>query len=131
MFLLVVVSGCVLADGLPLTEETEKDAILKRLETKIEREDAVIKELLSKNEAIRRDMSELVERMDTQSNKTEEVLKAITETELLTATEDKAVRDLPYIMMCAYRGAWHDTGIIPYENLTLDYSNCDRPGETL
>ena len=46
-------------------------------------------------------------------------------------SKDKAVRDLPYIMMCAYRGAWHDTGIIPYENLTLDYSNCDRPGETL
>ena len=127
MFLLVVVSGCVLADGLPLTEETEKDAILKRLETKIEREDAVIKELLSKNEAIRRDMSELVERMDTQSNKTEEVLKAMRYTELMSASGDKAVRDLPFIMMCAYQNHWKTTGIIPYEELTLDYTNCDRP----
>ena len=127
MFLLVVVSGCVLADGLPLTEETEKDAILKRLETKIEREDAVIKERLSKNEAIRRDMSELVERMDTQSNKTEEVLKAMRYTELMSASGDKAVRDLPFIMMCAYQNHWKTTGIIPYEELTLDYTNCDRP----
>ena len=38
------------------------------------------------------------------------------------------MRDLPYIMMCAYRGYWETTGIIAYDKLTLDYSNCDRPG---
>ena len=72
-------------------------------------------------------MSELVERMDTQSNKTEEVLKAMRYTELMSASGDKAVRDLPFIMMCAYQNHWKTTGIIPYEELTLDYTNCDRP----
>ena len=46
-------------------------------------------------------------------------------------TGNKAVRDLPYIMMCAYQDQATSTGIIAYDELTLDYSNCDRPGETL
>ena len=138
IFLLLVVSGCFLAEGIPSSEEEQTNQILKRLEAKIEKQEAKIEkqeainfELHSKNEALRRDMSNLAERMETKANSTEEALKAIRDTEHLTASGDKAVRDLPYIMMCAYRGAWHDTGIVPYENLTLDYSNCDRPGETL
>ena len=50
------------------------------------------------------------------------------DTELLRAPEDRAVRDLPYIMMCAYLGFTDSIGIIAYDKLTLDYSNCDRPG---
>ena len=39
------------------------------------------------------------------------------------------MRDLPYIMMCAYQDLIQaTTGVIGYDELTLDYSNCDRPG---
>ena len=128
MFLLLIVSGCCLAEGLPSTELKQMDAIVKKLEAKIDRQDVVINELHS---LVRRDMSELAERMETKANGTDEALEAIRERELLSATGDKAVRDLPYIMMCAYQDKWTSTGIIAYDELTLDYSNCDRPGETL
>ena len=133
MFLFLILSGAFLAEGLPSTEEKQTSEILKRLEAKIEQQDAVNNELHSKNEALRKDMSELVERMETKANRTEveEALMIIRDTELLSATGDKAVRDLPYIMMCAYQNLWTATGIIAYDSLTLDYSNCDKPGETL
>ena len=117
MFLLFVVSGSFLIEGLPSTDLKQFGAIVKRLEAKIERQDAEINELQSKHE-----------RMETKANRTEDALVALRHTELLKATGDKALRDLPYIMMCAYQGTWFETGIIGYEKLTLDYSNCDRPG---
>ena len=128
MLLFLVVSFCFLAEGLPLTEENETSEILKRLEAKLEMQDAV-------NEAVRRDMSELFERMESKANRTEEALKAIKDTGL-NAFGDRAVRDLPFIMMCAYRNHRNhrnhvgsgSTGIISYNELTLDFTNCDRPG---
>ena len=159
IFLLLVVSGCFLADGLPSAEEKQISEILKRLEAKIEKQEAQIEkqeakiqsqeaklekqeakiekqeaknfELHRKNEALRRDMSDQLKRMETKANRTEEALEAIRDRDILSATGDKAVRDLPYIMKCAYRGSSSDTGIIAFDKLTLDYSNCDRPGETL
>merc|ERR1719234_1174903 len=114
IILLLILSGCFLAEGIPSTEETQTSAILKRLEAKIEKQDAVIDELHGTNEALRRDMSDQLKSLETKANRTEEALQT--------------VRDLPYIMMCAFRGSKFDTGIIPFDKLTLDYSNCDRPG---
>ena len=140
MFLLLIVSGSCLAEGLLSTEEKQTHEILKRLEAKIEKQDAIIdelqnknkvvtNELTSQNEALRRDMSELVERMERRAERTEEALETIRDSEQLGATTgEKAVRDLPYIMMCAYQSSWTTAGIIAYDELTLDYSNCDRPG---
>ena len=128
MLFLFIASGCFLVDGIPSTELQQMSAIVKKLEAKIDRQEAVNIELHSKNEALRRDVSELAERMESKANSTEEALKAIRETEHL---RDSAVRDLPYIMMCAHQDHWTSTGIIPYDELSLDYSNCDRPGKTL
>ena len=108
-----------------------QEAKIAGQEAKIEKQDAMIDELHSKNKALRKDMSDQLKRMETKANRTDEALEAIRDRELLDATGDKAVRDLPYIMMCAFRGSKFDTGIIAYDRLTLDYSNCDRPGETL
>jgi len=105
--LLLIVSGCFLAEGIHSTEEKQTSEVLKRLEAKIEKQDAVINELHGK-----------LRIMETKANRTEEALQT--------------VRDLPYVMMCAYRGEkLQSTGIIAFDKLTLDYSNCDRPGETL
>ena len=123
IFLLLIGSGCFLAEGILSTEEKQMSEILKRLEAKLEKQDTVINELHGKNEAL----TEMVERMETKANKTEEALMTIRD----SSTGGKAVRDLPYIMMCAFRSSKFDTGIIAYDRLTLDYSNCDRPGETL
>ena len=123
IFLLLIGSGCFLAEGILSTEEKQMSEILKRLEAKLEKQDTVINELHGKNEAL----TEMVERMETKANKTEEALMTIRD----SSTGGKAVRDLPYIMMCAFRGSKFDTGIIAYDRLTLDYSNCDGPGETL
>ena len=95
MFLLFVVSGSVLAEGLNAADLKQMGAIVKRLEAKIEKQearieeqDAVINELLSK-----------YERMKTKANKTEEALVALRDTKLVSTTGDnKAVRDSPNMM---------------------------------
>ena len=69
----------------------KQEAKIERQEAQIEKQEAINFELHSKNEALRRDVSDQLKRMETKANKTEEVLKAIRETELLTATQDKAV----------------------------------------
>ena len=145
MFLLLISIGCCLAEGIPSTELKQMSEIVKQLEEKIDNQEANIEKLEKLEEKIKkqdavitelhRDVSELrtqnlelVEKTETRSNRTEEELKTIRDTALLSAPADKAVRDLPFIMMCAYKGSWTSTSIIPYDKLTLDYNNCDRPG---
>ena len=148
-FLLVIATGCCLAEGISSTELKQMSEIVKKLEEKIDNQETNIEKLKANVEKqeetiknqdavikeLHRDVSELgtrnielLERMETRSNRTEEELKPIRDTVLLSAPGDKALRDLPYIMMCAYKGSSRDTGIIPYDKLTLDYNNCDRPG---
>ena len=131
MFLLLIASsGCFLAEELPLTELHQMNAIVKKLEAKIENleakienleakienQDVVINKLHGKNEALGRKLrsqtSELAERIETECNRTEETIMAIRDRELLSAPGERAVRDLPYIMMCAYKSHWTSTGII-------------------
>ena len=145
MFLLLISTGCCLAKGIPSTELKQMSEIVKQLEEKIDNQEANIEKLEKLEEKIKkqdavitelhRDVSELrtqnlelVEKTETRSNRTEEELKTIRDTVLLSAPGDKAVRDLPYIMMCAFQDSSSATGIIPYDKLTLDYNNCDRPG---
>ena len=104
MILLLIVCGSCLVEGLLSTEEKQTSEILKRLEDKIEEQEAKIEkqdtiiielqnknkvvtnELISQNEALRRDMSELVERMERRAERTEEALKTIRDTEQLGVT---------------------------------------------
>jgi len=127
IFLLLIVSGCCLAGGIPSSEEKQTSEILKRLEAKIEKQEARIENQdakIEKQEAVIDELRIKNER----TNRTEEAFITIKDTELFSASGDKAVRDLPYIMMCVYRGSSSGTGIIAFDKLTLDYSNCDRPG---
>ena len=109
MFLLLIVCGGYLVEGLPWMEAKieKQDAKLERQEAKIEQQDAI---------------NQL---METNTDKTAEASR---DKELFSATGDKALRDLPYIMMCAYQNLVSTAGIINYDELTLDYTNCDRPG---
>ena len=130
MFLLLISIGCCLAEGIPSTELKQMSEIVKQLEEKIDnqeanieklekleekikKQDAVIKELHRDVSELRTQNLELVEEIKTRSNRTEEALKTIKDTALLSAPADKAVRDLPFIMMCAYKGSWTSTSIIP------------------
>ena len=123
MFLLLIASDCLLTEELPSTELQQMNAIVKKLEAKIENleakienQDVVINKLHGKNEALGRKLrsqkSELAERIETECNRTEETIMAIRDRELLSAPGERAVRDLPYIMMCAYKSHWTSTGII-------------------
>jgi len=132
MFLLLIMSGCLLAGGIPSTKGKQTSEILKRLEAKIENQEARIEKQeakIEKQEAVIDELRSKNERTERRCNRTEEALMTIRDTtELLSSSGDKTVRDLPYIMMCAYRGSSSETGIIAFDKLTLDYSNCDRPG---
>ena len=131
MLLFFVVSGFCFALGQPSTELKQMSEIIKRLEEKIENQEVKIKNqdaVINELKELGTQNLELLGRMETRSERTEEELKTIRATALFSAPGDKAVRDLPYIMMCAYKYSSRDTGIIPYDELTLDYNNCDRPG---
>lgn len=117
MFLLLILCGGCLVEGLPSTEEKQTNEMFQRMEAKIEKQDAKIERQEAK-----------IERLDAIINELMETKTAEASRELLSATGDKAIRDLPYIMMCAYKRSWHDIGIINYDELTLDYTNCNRPG---
>ena len=42
---------------------------------------------------------------------------------------NKEVRDLPYMMLCAFRADWRGAdNIIFYDRITMDYNNADQPG---
>ena len=65
------------------------------------------------------------------SNESEQInalLKRLESLETKLNRTDGMLKDLTYIMMCAWQDHWTSTGIIPYDKLTLEYTNCDRPG---
>ena len=115
MFLLLILCGFCLVEGLPSTEEKQTNEMFQRMEAKIEKQE----EKIEQQDAI---INELME------TKTDKTAEASRDKEPLSATGDKAMRDLPYIMMCAYQNLVSTAGIINYDELTLDYTNCDRPG---
>jgi len=58
----------------------------------------------------------------------QEKVKSEVENVLPTAVE-KGLRDLPFEMVCAYQEEWKaENSIVPYDRLTLDFNNSDRPG---
>ena len=47
---------------------------------------------------------------------------------LPTAVEE-GLKDLPYEMVCAYRGAWSEANsIVTYDQITVEFNNSDQPG---
>ena len=100
-------------------ETRTKFEIRKEQEARGRRQDAFINDLQSKNEAVTKDMSALAEIMETKYNKTEEALKAIGEAKILSAPGGKAVKDLPYIMICTYQDNWRTAGVNPYMTNSL------------
>ena len=48
---------------------------------------------------------------------------------VLPPAVEKGLRDLPFEMVCAYKGDWTaENSIITYDRLSLEFNNSDRPG---
>ena len=83
-------------------------------------------------------LAEVVEKMKTQcESNNEEVDNIIRHMDSMrrhkenqsTRINKKEVRDLPYMMLCAFRADWRGAdNTIFYDRITMEYSNADQPG---
>ena len=85
-------------------------------------------------------LAEVVERMRTQcESNNEEVDNIIKHMDSMTRHKanhskstrinNKEVRDLPYMMLCAFRADWRGSdNTIFYDRITMEYNNADQPG---
>ena len=84
-------------------------------------------------------LAEVVEKIWTQceSNNEEvdniirhmESMRRNNENHFTTRIDNKEVRDLPYMMLCAFRADWRGAdNTVYYDRITMDYNNADQPG---
>ena len=83
-------------------------------------------------------LAEVVEKMRTQcESNNEEMDNIIRHKDLMrrnkenqsTRNNNKEVRDLPYMMLCAFRADWRGAdNTIFYDRITMEYNNADQPG---
>ena len=108
------------------------------------RAEAVMKGMMDQMEAkTRAEMTEIRDQIEAHTEKIETRVEKIEEqlmcemTEKLEEQETQLaavqtrllnVRDLPYLMICAYRYHWTEAGAtVTYDSLTADYNNSDKP----
>ena len=91
-----------------------------------------------KNKQVKQ-LAEVVETMRTrcESNNEEvdniirhmESMRRNNENHFTTRIDNKEVRDLPYMMLCAFRADWRGAdNTVYYDRITMEYNNADQPG---
>ena len=68
-----------------------------------------------------KDMKKQLERLESRNVELTTKLKEV---------DHRSLRDLPYVLTCAYQDQWttKTSAPITYDRLTVDYNNSDRPG---
>ena len=116
-------------------EITEKDREMEEMREEMreemeKREEVMRQEMQEKVDVIR----EMREEMDEKDNKVKKQLDGLEarNTELtskLREVDQKSLRDLPFVLTCAYKHDWSTpSATITYDRLTVDYNNSGRPG---
>ena len=139
--LLLVVQGSAGMDSDQQIEQVVSKmmaAKMGELEEKVQEMRAEMMEKDREMEVMREEMQEKVdvirEAMEEKDNKVKKQLDVLEarNTELtskLREVEQKSLRDLPYVLTCAFQSSWYTPGAtITYERLTVDYNNSDKPG---
>ena len=91
----------------------EKDLEIEDLRAKIEKGEMMREE---KDNKVKKQLDVLETRNAELTTKIKEV-------------DQKSLRDLPYILTCAYKDGWSTPGAtITYDYLTADFNNSERPG---
>ena len=90
-----------------------------------------IKAEMEKNmrEELKKELTELKKTMD---EKETEMRRELGETKReLALSVKESVRDLPYVMFCAYQGSWTVNSTIAYNHFISNYNNAGRPGNRI
>merc|ERR1719391_46327 len=66
----------------------------------------------------------MIENEDLRQNLKDELMIELNQT--ISYAVPRAVRDLPYLVTCAYRESWDTTGRMSYDQLTTDWNNGDH-----
>jgi len=47
---------------------------------------------------------------------------------VLPTAVEQGLKDLPYEMVCAYKGTWSEVGVVSYDKITVEFNNSNQPG---
>ena len=112
-------------------EMKEKEEVMRENVEKVEVMREVMKEEMQEKVDVMREemqekdkeMKEVKKQLDTLESKNVEL------TTKLKEVDQKSLRDLPFILTCAFQDHWTTpSATITYDRLTVDYNNSDRPG---
>ena len=120
----------------------EKDEQINKMKEKMEKGEMMRGEMREEMEEMRekleKKMEETVEVTREEMEETDNTMKKQLNmletlnaelTTKLNELDQKSLRDLPYMLACAYRDKWTTpSATITYDRLSADYNNSDRPG---
>ena len=92
----------------------------KKVEELLQRMERMENELETKNVEVENLETKL--KMECKAEVRKEVDKV-----LPTAVE-QGLRDLPFEMVCAYKGTWSEVGVVSYDKITVEFNNSNQPG---
>ena len=112
-------------------EMREKDKEMEELREEMKKgEELMRKEMQSKVDVMKKVMREEMDKKDNEVKKQLDGLEA-RNTELTTKlreVDQKSLRELPFVLTCAYKLEWTAPGTITYDRLTVDYNNSGQTG---
>merc|ERR1712037_953582 len=47
---------------------------------------------------------------------------------VLPTAVEQGLKELPYEMVCAYKGTWSEVGIVSYDKITVEFNDSNQPG---
>jgi len=127
-------------ERMDISWELEKADLEKKLETKNEEVENLQKrmkegelQLESRVEELKKNQNQEIKSLKKQvteiESKVEEVASLKSEMRADVKEEvDKGLRDLPFEMVCAYKGSTGTVGVINYDYITVEFNNSNRPG---
>ena len=97
-------------------EMEEKDKQMEEMRKKVEEGEVMTEEMKEKANEMKKQLNRLESRNVELTTKLKEV-------------DQRSLKDLPFILTCAYQDKWTTPGAtITYSSLSADYNNSDRPG---
>ena len=127
-FATILLSCLLLASQCSAREDSNQqiEEIVNMMAVKMVEVQENVAELRMEMEEKGKKMEEMQKEMAAKDKKMEEITKELKD---VMDVGQKSLRDLPYVMTCAFNGWWSTpSATITYDRLIADFNNSDRPG---
>ena len=101
-------------------EMREKEVVMEDMRQKMEKGEEMMREEMQEKNNEMKDVKKQLDRLESRNVELTTKLKEV---------DQKSLRDLPYVLTCAYQDGWYTPGAtIIYSRLIADSNNSDKPG---